>query len=100
MDTPKNALQVQMHAHYRNWQASGKSQIAYCKSHGLSFAKFNYWVRKLRPGGQSLSGETSGFISLEVAPGHAPVLEIMHSGGHRISFYRNVEAGFIKELLG
>lgn len=100
MDTMKNALQVQMYAHYRNWEASGESQISYCKSQGLSFAKFNYWVRKLRTGGQSPSGEPSGFIALEVAAGNTPILEIMHSSGHRISIYRNVEAGFIKELLG
>lgn len=100
MDTPKNALQVQMYTHYRNWEASGESQIAYCKSQGLSVAKFNYWVRKLRLGGQSRSENTSGFIALEVASGNTPILEIMHSGGHRISFYRNVDAGFIKELLG
>lgn len=99
MDTSKNELHVQMYTHYRNWEASGESQIGYCKSQGLSFAKFNYWVRKLRAGQQSSSGDTSGFIALEVSSSHTPIFEISHKCGHRISFYRAVEASFIKELL-
>lgn len=99
MDTTKNYLHAQMFAHYRNWEASGESQIGYCKRQGLSFAKFNYWVRKLRTSRRAPSVEASGFIAVEVATSNTPVFEISYKNGHRISFYRNVEAGFIKDLL-
>lgn len=100
MNTTKNILHAQMYAHYRNWEASGQSQIGYCKSEGLSFAKFNYWVRKLRSDCHSPSPATSGFVAVELASSSTPVFEISHKNGHRISFYRIVEACFIKELLG
>jgi len=99
MDTTKT-LHAQMYNHYRNWESSGLSQIGYCKSVGLSFAKFNYWVRKLRRGVEPGSTETLGFLSVEVTPSSGPVFEISHKNGHRISFYRTIEASFIKELLG
>jgi hypothetical protein len=74
--------------------------MGYCKSAGLSFAKFNYWVRKLRRGAEPTSRETMGFLSVEVNQSSTPVFEISHKNGHRISFYRTMEASFIKELLG
>ena len=99
MGTTKNDLEVQMHGYYIKWQASGLSQIGYCKSEGISFTKFNYWVRKFSRGVESPSTKTSGFLSVEVNHSLAPALEISHKNGHRISFYRTVEASFLKELL-
>jgi len=32
--------------HIEHWQASGKSQAAYCRQHGLCPQKFGYWKRK------------------------------------------------------
>lgn len=99
MNTTKNNLHTQMYAHYRNWEASGQSQIGYCNTSGLAFAKFNYWVRKFRTSSLPVSHGSSGFVAVELAPSCTPVLEISHKSGHRISFYRTVEACFIKELL-
>lgn len=100
METTRNNLHAQMYAHYCNWEASGQSQIGYCKSEGLSFAKFNYWVRKLRGEAKPISPSASGFVAVEVAPSGMPVFEISHKNGHRISFYQTIEVSFIKELLG
>jgi hypothetical protein len=100
MNATTNTLHTQMYTHYSNWESSGLSQMGYCKSAGLSFAKFNYWVRKLRRGGEGASAKTLGFLSVEVNPSGMPVLEISHKNGHRISFYQPMEASFIKELLG
>ncbi len=30
------------------WQASGKSQLVFCKAHKLSYPRFGYWLRKFR----------------------------------------------------
>ena len=101
MDTKRNDLHAEMYAHYSNWKASGQSQIGYCKSKGLSFFKFNYWVRKLRGDTKPASPSplASGFVTVEVAPSGVPVFEISHKNGHRISFYQTIEVHFIKELL-
>ncbi|WP_419601497.1 IS66 family insertion sequence element accessory protein TnpA, partial [Thiolapillus sp.] len=34
--------------HVTTWQASDLTQKAYCEAHGLRYATFGYWVRKLR----------------------------------------------------
>lgn len=99
METTKKDLYAHMHTHYQNWASSGESQTGYYKQHKLSFAKFNYWVRKLRTSRHSPLQEASGFIAVELGSIHTPVLEISHKNGHRISFYGKVEARFIKELL-
>lgn len=31
-----------------SWQASGQSQIAYCKANNLKYPRFVYWRRKFR----------------------------------------------------
>ena len=32
----------------RGWQASGSSQVDYCRQHGLKLATFQYWRRRLK----------------------------------------------------
>jgi hypothetical protein len=68
-----------MYRHYSNWESNGLSQISYCKSAGLSFAKFNYWLRKLRRGVEPTSTEALVFFSVEVNPSSTPVFEISHN---------------------
>ena len=100
METTKNTLHTEMYEHYCNWVSSGLSQIGYCNSSGLSFAKFNYWVRKLRREAEPASVEPNGFVAVEVNPCcSTPLFEISHKNGHRISFYSTLAASFIKELL-
>ena len=33
----------------RAWQASGQSQVGYCRKHGLSCKSFVYWKKRLVP---------------------------------------------------
>jgi len=55
-------LELSMLRHVKEWPHSGLSQIVYCLEQGISFGKFNYWVRKARP---SAAGP-SGFVSIQV----------------------------------
>jgi len=93
-------LQLLMLRHVKEWQQSGMSQIAYCQEQGISFSKFNYWVRKARPSAEP----TGGFVSIKVEQhpiqrSAQPLMELISPGGSRLNFYEVVDPGFIKRLL-
>ncbi|EOR93043.1 hypothetical protein ADIARSV_3799 [Arcticibacter svalbardensis MN12-7] len=93
-------LQSEMLRHVNDWQHSGLSQIGYCQEKGISFSKFNYWVRKARPSEKS----TQGFLAIKVETNAAqrsvhPVMELISPRGIRLNFYGAVDAEFIKKLL-
>lgn len=58
---------VQWQTHVEAWRASGLSQSAYCREHGLSLASFGYWRRRLA--GDTVGPQT-GVLPIRVA---APV---------------------------
>lgn len=93
-------LQLEMLRHVKDWQHSGLSQMGYCQQQGLSFSKFNYWVRKAR----SRVEPAAGFVSIKL-DGHPaqrsgnPVMELISPGGSRLNFYSAVDPEFIKRLL-
>lgn len=94
------ALQSEMLGHIKDWQYSGLSQIAYCQEQGISFSKFNYWVRKSRP--ERALGQGFVPIQLEKAPASvsvSPIMELVSTNGSRLSFYSPVDPEFIKRLL-
>jgi len=35
--------------HIQSWQASGSTQISYCRCHDLKFHRFVYWKNKFNP---------------------------------------------------
>lgn len=51
------------------WRASGQSQLAYCKSNGLNYPRFGYWLRKFRRQGAADVRRASGFVPIVAAPG-------------------------------
>ena len=36
----------QMNDHLKRWSNSGQTRKDYCRSNGISYQKFNYWVKK------------------------------------------------------
>jgi hypothetical protein len=93
-------LQLEMLGHVNDWQHSGLSQIAYSQEQGISFSKFNYWVRKSRPS----AAPVQGFVSIKLDKNPAsisahPVMELVSPGGSRLTFYSHVDPEFIKRLL-
>lgn len=94
------ALQSEMLGHVKEWQYSGLSQIGYCQEQGISFSKFNYWVRKSRP--EVAPGQ--GFVPIQLdktpaAVSASPIMELVMANGSRLRFYSPVDPEFIKRLL-
>lgn len=94
-------LREEMLVHYQNWQQSKLSQIGFCTLHGISFPKFNYWVKKIGRGDQKQVDKSgSGFLSVAIKPASKDCkVEIVRSDGTRILFHGAVDAAFVKSLL-
>ncbi len=95
-----STLQQEMFVHYQSWQQSGLSQIGFCTLHGITFHKFNYWVRKFDSGDTKGKSSSGGFLSVAIKqPAADCKVEIIRLDGTRIQFHGAVDAGFIKNLL-
>lgn len=92
-------LQLLMLRHVKEWQHSGLSQIGYCQEQGISFSKFNYWVRKARPSAASPSGFVSIQVENSAQRSGQPLMELISPGGIRLNFYGAVDPEFIKRLF-
>jgi transposase-like protein len=85
------------------WRASGESGARFARRHQVSPWTFWYWCRKLA--GESPSGATReptppAFVPVHVAAadGHAPLVEIVFTGGERLSV-RGASAELVRTLL-
>ena len=58
--------QQEMFSHYQSWQQSGLSQIGFCILHGITFHKFNYWVRKFDSRDTKGRSPSAGFLSVAI----------------------------------
>jgi len=86
----------------KKWRRSGQTKTAFVRSHGLTRAKLDYWIRRLSAGGRvgasgrgalslvpvRVSGESSGEMF--------GAIEIVLSGGDRVRVSPEVPA----EALG
>jgi len=95
-----STVHQEMFGHYQSWQQSGLSQIGFCTLHGITFHKFNYWVRKFDSGDSKGKTPSGGFLSVAIKePSSDCKVEIIRVDGTRIQFHGAVDAGFIKSLL-
>lgn len=96
----KSTVHQEMFGHYQSWQQSGLSQKGFCTLHGITFQKFNYWVRKFRSEDTKVKTPSGGFLSVAIKqPTFGCEVEIIRVDGTRIQFHGNVDAGFIRSLL-
>ena len=58
--------------HCAAWQASGLSQAAYCKRHGLKLSNFAYWRTRSKKGQRKLMPLSLGPVSVS----HRVVLDL------------------------
>ena len=65
-DTRRHYWKKQIEA----WQASGQSQLAFCKTHDLSYPRFGYWLRKFREYGDvgAPPHRSLGFVPVIASP--------------------------------
>lgn len=95
-----STLHQEMFSHYQNWQQSGLSQIGFCTLNGITFHKFNYWVRKFDSGIIKAEAQSGGFLSVAIKqPAADCKVEIIRVDGTRIQFHGTLDASFIKSLL-
>jgi hypothetical protein len=83
------------------WKTSGKTQMAFCQEKDLAYHKFHYWFRKYNQEHGQTSNEPP-FVSVSLPrPASSPSkLELVYPDGRRLIFHQQVDAGFLRALLG
>jgi transposase-like protein len=92
------ALSAPWNNHIEAWQASGLSQAAYCRQHGLNANTFSGWLRQYR----SLEKPRHpALIPVQVQPLPTAVEPVVlrHAQGHRLEFPATVSPRWLAELL-
>jgi hypothetical protein len=82
MDTANRAVQERRafwQDHLAHWQASGLTQVAYCRQQGLNRDQFGYWKKRLLSA-RSASPAPGGtdFIAVQWAAAGAPLVVVLH----------------------
>ncbi|MCB9292816.1 MAG: hypothetical protein H6559_06755 [Lewinellaceae bacterium] len=97
------------------YEASGQSQQAFWEEQGLPRSAFHYWLRRYRLSKQARPSEAEAFMPLEIS--HGPkaspslpkaaieacgpaAITITFSDGTRVEARGQVEASFIRQILG
>ena len=83
---------------------SGQTQQSFREAHGLARSTFQYWWRRYRESKRHSSSPAGEFVALDIEPAilPAPAAEIVitYDDGTRVEVHRQVEASFIRQLLG
>ena len=79
MDTVNRAVQERRafwQEHLAQWQASGLTQVAYCRQHGLHRNQFGYWKKRLL---SARSPDAApGFIAVQMVSAGAALTVVLH----------------------
>ena len=79
MDTANPAVQERRafwQEHLAQWQASGMTQVAYCRQHGLHRDQFGYWKKRLL---SARSPDAApGFIAVQMASAGATLAVVLN----------------------
>lgn len=96
------------------FEASGQTQQAFRQAHGFSRSGFQYWLRRYRQSKQGQASEAGAFIPLKIAQGPSakgfrnsdglaaktPQVVIHFGDGTQVEVHGQVEASFIRQILG
>ena len=81
--------------HLKDWSASGRTQVDYCREHNLSRHQFQYWKKRLH------SPESHAFIELRVPENEkqpAPLRLML--GGCQVAVERDFDPVALQQLIG
>lgn len=83
------------------WESSGENQSSFCKSRGLAFHTFQYYLRKYRKGKEAIK-KPGSFVPLHVNQkmDASSRIEVIYPSGERICFHGKVDASYLRALLG
>jgi hypothetical protein len=95
------ASRINWKQHIEDWQASGLSQAAYCRLHGLNTATFSARLRAHRASASPLPvPPTLVPVKIEPAkPTAAEPLVLRTASGHRLELPASAAPGWVAELL-
>ncbi len=82
-----------------SWKASGESQHAFCKTRGMAYSGFHYWMKKYRQETSTASSEDFIKVNLPETHRHFPVAELVMADGKLLRFYQWVDASLLRALL-
>ncbi len=107
MNTTKNtaSLSDYWRQHIQCWHQTDLSQIAYCRSHHLSYHRFTYWRRKLSPTDQQTQPPVrSGFVPVKACASSSihrtPGLTATLPNGVLLQGIAVDNLGVVKQLIG
>lgn len=113
--TPRRA--EEMFPLMEQFEGSGLTQQAFRQAHGLSRSGFQYWLRRYRRSKQGQAPGSGAFIPLEITQGTTPSsangsrgpkrdtgsvseVVILFGDGTRVEARGQIEASFIRQILG
>jgi len=81
--------------HLKDWSASGRTQVDYCREHGLSRYQFQYWKKRLHP-------EKPAFIELRMSGENdkQPTPLRVMVGGCQVAVERDFDPVALQQLIG
>jgi hypothetical protein len=86
-----------MFSKIREWQASGLSQMAFCKQSNVAYGNFHYWYKRFRSVDSPAQAGFSPLQVLDLAPGI--FASVIFSSGHTIQLHQAVHPDYLKQLL-
>ncbi|MCP5246042.1 MAG: IS66 family insertion sequence element accessory protein TnpB [Burkholderiales bacterium] len=91
--------QEQQIRHIKAWQASGLSQVAYCRDHGLNSKTFGNWLRVYRDVQKHNPRISLMPVTIRTTAPAADHLKLRCSGGHTLELPADVSPQWLGELL-
>ncbi|MCP5245169.1 MAG: IS66 family insertion sequence element accessory protein TnpB [Burkholderiales bacterium] len=91
--------QEQQIRYIKAWQASGLSQVAYCRDHGLNSKTFGNWLWAYRVGAEHNQSATLIPVKITSTAPVSDYLKLRCSGGHTLELPSDVSPQWLGELL-
>ena len=88
-----------MFAMIETWQHSGQSKKTFCAEQCITYHRFHYWHRRYKTHHSTADTNVTAFIPLHL-PATTASAELIYPDGRRLLFHQEVDASFLKTLLG
>ncbi len=101
MRSPDTTLQQLMFSLIQVWQKSGMTQREFCEKKDITYAKFQYWMKRYNEA-RGARERASNFLSVHVKkeiPVRSGSLEIVYPDGRRLVLHQEVDPDFLRALL-
>lgn len=82
--------------HLTQWQASGMTQVAYCRQQGLRVSQFGYWKKRLLP--IRSPDAAAGFIAVQMTSAGATLAVVLNER-LRVDVYPGFDPATLRALV-